>query len=142
MWSSIIAHRQCRVSSQSVRQRQTILTPTINQNSIKMRNASGNPRSRFRAELRSHFRYTTFGSKVDYETRFGPSRLRDLRIYFTAHRACFKVHATVCYGRFTPPDATRYKKLSYRRVTARCVLSVVILPTATQQCRNYLYDKS
>ena len=35
-----------------------------------------------------------------------------------------------------------YKKLSYRRVTARCVLSVVILPIATQQCRNYLYDKS
>ena len=35
-----------------------------------------------------------------------------------------------------------YKKLSYRRVTARCVLSVEILPIATQQCRNYLYDKS
>ena len=34
------------------------------------------------------------------------------------------------------------KKLSYRRVTARCVLSVVILPVATQQCGNYLYDKS
>jgi len=35
-----------------------------------------------------------------------------------------------------------YKKLSYRRVTARCVLSVVIFPVTTQQCRNYLYDKS
>ena len=35
-----------------------------------------------------------------------------------------------------------YKKLCYRRVTARCVLSVVILPITTQQCRNYLYDKS
>jgi len=34
------------------------------------------------------------------------------------------------------------KKLNYRRVTARCVLSVVILPITTQQCRNYLYDKS
>ena len=34
------------------------------------------------------------------------------------------------------------KKHSYRRVTARCILSVVILPIATQQCRNYLYDKS
>jgi len=33
------------------------------------------------------------------------------------------------------------KKLSYRRGTARCVVSVDILPTATQQCRNYLYDK-
>jgi len=28
------------------------------------------------------------------------------------------------------------------RVTARCVLSVVILPITTQQCRNYLYDNS
>ena len=35
-----------------------------------------------------------------------------------------------------------YKKLRYRRVTARCVLPVVILPITTQQCRNYLYDKS
>jgi len=35
-----------------------------------------------------------------------------------------------------------HKKLSYRRVTARCVLSVAILPITTQQCRNYLYDKS
>jgi len=35
-----------------------------------------------------------------------------------------------------------YKKLSYHLVTARCVLSVVILPIATQLCRNYLYDKS
>ena len=34
------------------------------------------------------------------------------------------------------------KKLSYRRGTARCVVSAEILPTATQQCRNYLYDKS
>jgi len=34
------------------------------------------------------------------------------------------------------------KKLSYRRGTARCVVSVEILPVATKQCRNYLYDKS
>jgi len=34
------------------------------------------------------------------------------------------------------------KKLSYRRGTARCVVSVEILPVATQQCINYLYDKS
>jgi len=34
------------------------------------------------------------------------------------------------------------KKLSYRRGTARCVVSVEILPIATQQCRNYLYEKS
>ena len=37
---------------------------------------------------------------------------------------------------------SQYKKLSYRRRTARCVVSVEILPIATQQCRNYLYDKS
>ena len=40
------------------------------------------------------------------------------------------------------PVPERYKKLSYRRGTARCVVSVEILPVATQQCRNYLYDKS
>jgi len=34
------------------------------------------------------------------------------------------------------------KKLSYCRGTARCVVSVEILPIATQQCRNYLYNKS
>jgi len=32
-----------------------------------------------------------------------------------------------------------YKKLSNHRGTARCVVSVEILPIATQQCRNYLY---
>ena len=37
---------------------------------------------------------------------------------------------------------SRNKKLSYRRVTARCVLSVVILPITTQQCINYFHDKS
>ena len=34
------------------------------------------------------------------------------------------------------------KKLSYRRVTARCVVSVEILPITMQQCKNYKYDKS
>ena len=31
-------------------------------------------------------------------------------------------------------------KLSYRRGTARCVVSVEILPIATQLCRSYLYE--
>ena len=35
-----------------------------------------------------------------------------------------------------------HKKLSYRGGTVRCVVSIEILPIATQQCRNYLYDKS
>ena len=34
------------------------------------------------------------------------------------------------------------EKLSYRRGTARCVVSIEILPIAMQQCRNYLYNKS
>jgi len=34
------------------------------------------------------------------------------------------------------------KKISYRRGTARCVVSIEILPIAMQQYRNYLYDKS
>jgi len=34
------------------------------------------------------------------------------------------------------------KKLSYRRGSERCAVSVEILPIATQQCRNYFYDKS
>ena len=43
-----------------------------------------------------------------------------------------------------PPGASRMhdKKLRYRRGTARCVVSVEILPIATQQCRNYLHDKT
>ena len=40
------------------------------------------------------------------------------------------------------PVPERYTKLSYRRGTVRCVVSIEILPIATQQCRNYLYDKS
>jgi len=39
-------------------------------------------------------------------------------------------------------DNNYSKKLSYRRGTARCVVSVEILPVAAQQCINYLYDKS
>jgi len=38
--------------------------------------------------------------------------------------------------------AKKNKKLSYRQGTARCVVSIEILPIATQKCRNYLYDKS
>ena len=34
------------------------------------------------------------------------------------------------------------KKCSYHLGTTQCVVSVEILPTDTQHCRNYLYDKS
>ena len=44
---------------------------------------------------------------------------------------------------FVGHDRETYnKKLSYRQGTARCVVSVEILPVATQQWRNDLYDKS
>ena len=45
-------------------------------------------------------------------------------------------------GTEVPVPVLKNKKLSYRRGTARCVVSIEILPIATQQCRNYLYDKS
>ena len=35
-----------------------------------------------------------------------------------------------------------HKKLRYRRLTVRCVLSVVIVSITMQQCRNYLYNTS
>jgi len=41
-----------------------------------------------------------------------------------------------------PQKNNNNKKLSYRRGTVRCVVSVEILPIAMQQCRNYFYDKS
>jgi len=45
-------------------------------------------------------------------------------------------------GKTLELEAFKDKKVSYRRGTARCVVSIEILPVATQQCRNYLYDKS
>ena len=46
------------------------------------------------------------------------------------------------HWRQSKPVSEYNKKLSYRRGTVRCVVSTEILPIATQQCRNYLYDKS
>jgi len=40
------------------------------------------------------------------------------------------------FGNWTG-KVVKNKKLSYRRGTTRCVVSVEILPFATQQCRNY-----
>jgi len=53
---------------------------------------------------------------------------------------CLRISETT--GSVVHDHHLQYKKLSYRRVTAWCVLSVVILPIAMQQCRNYLYDRS
>ena len=57
------------------------------------------------------------------------------------HRICSAYNASNI-NKPKPGVTPKDKKLSYRRVTARCVLSVVISPITTQQCRNYLYDKS
>ena len=64
-------------------------------------------------------------------------------IFVTDKDRNFEFSTRVDHSKSQPTDNNYvYKKLSYRRVTARCVLSVVILPIATQQRRNYLYDKS
>ena len=51
------------------------------------------------------------------------------------------VWSSMLHGSETWP-VRKDKKLSYRRGTARCVVSIENLPIATKQCRNYLYDKS
>jgi len=38
--------------------------------------------------------------------------------------------------------AANIQEAQLSRGTARCVVSIEILPVATQHCRNYLYDKS
>ena len=53
-----------------------------------------------------------------------------------------EVFAVIGLSTVTSVYVRQNKKLSYRGRTARCVVSVKILPIATQQCRNYLYDKS
>ena len=61
-------------------------------------------------------------------------------------RAPFCGHNAIHCAELNGGDLSCYsneKLVSYRRRTARCVVvSVEILPIATQQCRNYLYDKS
>ena len=51
-------------------------------------------------------------------------------------------HHILAHGPEEQKCNRKTKKLSYRRGTARCVVSIEILPIATQQCRNYLNDKS
>ena len=64
----------------------------------------------------------------------GRTDARQFHRPFSTQNLCIVLH--------TAPRYIVHKKLSYRRVTARCVLSVVILPITTQRYRNYLYDKS
>jgi len=75
---------------------------------------------------------------------FGESRVADVMFsqrYTAILSPTQDEHAIAMFSVYTNWTASNYKKLRYRRVTARCVLSVVILPITTQQCRNYLYDK-
>jgi len=58
----------------------------------------------------------------------------------TSEYVCFCAEVFIVNWR---ADLRKYnKKLRYRRGTARCVVSVEILPIAKQQCRKYLDDKS
>ena len=66
----------------------------------------------------------------------------------TLGQKCLKYKGISLWNQL-PPSLKSYtnttlfnKKLRYRRATARCAMSIEILPIATQQCRNYLYDKS
>jgi len=62
---------------------------------------------------------------------------------YTVHYTCTqKTRKLFLYLRLKNIKNKNNKKLSYRRGTARCVWSVETLPIATQQCRNYLYNKS
>jgi len=63
-------------------------------------------------------------------------------VHFDSNKEVILACDASCFTVWSGSSDIPYKKLSYRRVTARCVLSVVILPITTQQCRNYLYDKS
>jgi len=71
--------------------------------------------------------------------QFGGKEFKDLSGTFNY---LFHTHSSDVLSRQRVFTASFNKKLSYRRGTAQCVVSIEILPIATQQCRNYLYDKS
>ena len=84
--------------------------------------------------------------------RSSKDRKNNFRLFIYSHSsnipACFVKIGPVCVEiglhviNLTEIVRNKNKKLSYRRGTARCVMSIKILPIATLQCRNYLYDKS
>ena len=76
-----------------------------------------------------------------YETRFLRLHSHDQEFLSVEKSTELRTVGT-CPVAAKAQDNIVYKKLSYRRGTARCVVSVEILPIAMQQCRNYLYDKS
>ena len=84
----------------------------------------------------SHKQHNTIAQQGLYFS--GAKYLREIRP--RSPRAGAPNASAVGQNRRLPTNNQLYldKKLSYRRVTARCVLSVVILPITTQQCRNYI----
>ena len=86
--------------------------------------------------------------EIERERRHDDRRIEQLHTYDTIRydtRCYFNVRSKADTSQLNLPhgnDSEKDKKLSYRRGTARCVVSIEILPIATQQCRNYLYDKS
>ena len=96
--------------------------------------------------VRSHLVYTW--QQLLYPTTADAIGLRLCSLHSTDSLCCQLLAASV-----SPPGAKTtsarkcIKKLVtrsiiYHRGTARCVVSVEILPIGTQQCRNYLYGKS
>ena len=86
-------------------------------------------------EARIRIAWNKFRQLVPLLTNKDVSLIMRGRLY----RSC--VRSSMLHGSETWP-VRKDKKLSYRRGTARCIVSIKILPTAMQQCRNYLYDKS
>jgi len=69
---------------------------------------------------------------------FLPAIGRKLHIYILNFQDLTTLHSFLRVLEVHP----HFPLVSLNWVTARCVLSVVILPITTQQCKNYLYDKS
>jgi len=83
----------------------------------------------------------TVGRPSLHSRRFASGPKREQSRPFGRFRSS-STHGAVCVADQAPAviveRENKNKKLSYRRGTARCVVSVEILPVATQQCTNYL----
>jgi len=80
------------------------------------------------------------GRSVCGGTRRRVRRLARTRSRLASRRGTRRTRPAVATARArnhtTVSVSKKYKKLSYRRGTALCVVSIEILPIATQQCRN------
>ena len=64
------------------------------------------------------------------------------RCYSDVRSKAYMSQINLQHGTTAVENRKTNKKLCYHWGTARCVVSVEILPTAMQQWRNYLYNKS